>query len=164
LIEVTISTTLVVMLSMLLSNAWTGLGRPLLKNAARCRIAQEADLALACLARDLGGTLPEGASGGKPSSQFVGWTHPGGNDLLLCFDSKSTPNGVADWAAPDTVIFYSVVANALVRSNELTGTDYVAAQNLESLNIQDLGGDLQITLAFAYRGVSLTYTLVAKKP
>ncbi len=96
-VEVSISTGLVVMLSMLLSNAWIALGRPLLQTAGRCRIAQEADLAIACLTLDLGGCLPEGGGGVKLASQFVGWSYPGNTELMLCFDSGTDPNGVADW-------------------------------------------------------------------
>jgi prepilin-type N-terminal cleavage/methylation domain-containing protein len=164
LVEVMVSTGLVVMLSVLLSNAWTWLGRPLLQTAARCSIAREADLALDCLARDLGGSLPESISGVLMADQFVGWAYPDGNALQLCFDSSSNPNGVADWAVPDTVILYQVTGNSLIRSNQLTGVDYVVAQNVASLNVQDPSGDLEIVLSFAYRGVSLSYTLVAKHP
>jgi hypothetical protein len=163
-VEVTISTGLVVMLSMLLSNAWIGLGRPLLQNAARCHIAQEADLALACLSLDLGGCLPEGTAGVKLANQFVGWTYPDNAELMLCFDSATDPNSVADWGLPDTVVVYAVVGNTLVRSNQATGVEYVAAQNVSGLTVEDQSGDLRILLSFSYRGISQTYTMIAKRP
>lgn len=164
LVEVSVSTGLVVLLSMLVSNAWIGLGRPLLRTAERCRIAQEADLALASLARDLGGALPEGSSGGKAAGQFVGWLHPAGAALLLCFDSPTSPNGSPDWGLPDTVVSYEVIGTSLVRTNQATGVEFVAAENVESLIVQDAGTDFQITLTFEYRGTQQSYNLIAKKP
>ena len=166
LIEVSVTSGLLVLLSMLIGNAWIGLGRPLLNTAHRCRVAEESTLALACLARDLGGCLPgdEGVVGAKSTYTLVGRTQPGGTELWLCFDGGNSPNGVADWVAPDVVISYSVVDHALVRSNQAAGTDFVVARNVDSLALADLGGEVEITLAFTYRAVSQTYTLVAKDP
>ncbi len=164
LVEVSVSTFLVVLLTTLLSNAWIWLGRPLVQSAGRCRIAQEADLALACLSRDLGGCLPEGTTGLQGANQFVGWTCPGGVELMLCFDSSTAPNGLPDWAGPDTVVVYQLANGALVRSNLSTGVDYVAAQNVDSLSVATVGTDMEITLTFAYRGSTAAYTMIAKSP
>lgn len=164
LVEVTVSTCLVVILTTLLSNAWSWLGRPLVQSTARCRIAQEADLALACLSRDLGGCLPEGSTGQQGANQFVGWTWPGNVELMLCFDSNTAPNALPEWAAPDTVVVYQLVNGALVRSNLANGVEYVAARNVDSFFVEGVGADLQITLTFAYRGITTTYTMIAKSP
>jgi hypothetical protein len=115
--EVSVASGLLVMLAALLSSAWTGLGRPMLNSAYRSIIAKEAGLALACLARDFGGGLPEGSTGGKLQYQLVGRTQPGGDQLWLCFDGGSAPNGLADWVSPDVVLIYRVIDGALVRSD-----------------------------------------------
>ena len=108
--------------------------------------------------------MPEEGAGGKTSGLFVGWAHPGGVELLICFDSNTAPNGLADWVPPDVVVEYLLFNNSLVCINQATGDEYVAAQNVSGLDVQDLGGELQITLTFAYRGVFQTYTLLAKTP
>ncbi|HVC98346.1 MAG TPA: hypothetical protein VND64_32045 [Pirellulales bacterium] len=164
--EVSVVSGLLVSLAVLLSNAWIGMARPLLETTFQCRVAQEADLALAALARDLGGSLSDvgGRTGSQASCQFVGWTTPGGTQLWLCFDSATNPNGIADWGPPDTVISYEVVSNTLVRLNQTTGTSFVVASNINSMELQNSGGAVQITLAFQYRDISQTYTLTASSP
>jgi hypothetical protein len=165
-VEVTVVSGLLVTLAMLLSNAWIGLARPFLEATFQCRLAQEADLALAAFARDLGGSLSDtaGRDGSKALSQFVGWTTPAGSQLWLCFDGGPSPNGIADWGPPDTVISYEVVSNTLVRSNQTAGGSFVVANNVSNLELQNLGGSVQITLTLQYRDVSQTYTLIANSP
>jgi prepilin-type N-terminal cleavage/methylation domain-containing protein len=166
LVEVSIVSGLMAVLAVMLANAWSGLGRPLLEAAVRTRLAQEADLALASLSRDLGGYLSDtvGRTGGKATYLFVGRLQPGGSQLWLCFDGGSSPNGQADWAPPDTVISYEVVGNALVRWDQTAGTSFVVARNVNSFQLQDLGNELQISLTLSFRTVSQTYTLIAKDP
>jgi type II secretory pathway component PulJ len=165
-VEVSVVSGLLVSLAMLLASSWIGLARPLLEATFQCRLAQEADLALAALARDLGGSLSDtaGRTGSKALSQFVGWTTPAGSQLWLCFDGGPNPNGIADWAPPDTVITYEVVSNSLVRSNQTAGGSFVVASNVSGLELQNLGGSVQITLTFQYRDVSQTYSLIANSP
>src|SRR5262249_37388091 len=104
LVEALVVSGLLVVLAYLLGQTWSGLGRPTADLAAWGRVAQEARLASAALSRDLGGSLDsaEGRTGQKELGKFVGRMQPGGTELWLCFDGSSTPNGVADWAAPDT--------------------------------------------------------------
>ncbi|HWA98135.1 MAG TPA: hypothetical protein VG713_06565 [Pirellulales bacterium] len=158
------ATTLIVMLAVLLSNAWLWLGRPMVQTVHRCRIAQEADIALAYLTSDLGGCPAESYAGYKLAGQFVGWTAPGNGEFLLCFDSTDNPNGLADWGAPDQVIMYQLVGNALVRWNQTNGNETVVAQNVESLIAETSGDTLELILTFACQGITQTYTLVAQRP
>jgi type II secretory pathway component PulJ len=166
LVEVSVASGLLVALTMLLAEAWSGMARPLLQTAFRCRLNQEADLALAALARDLGGSLSDNAGrlGSKLSSQFVGWTEPAGTQLWLCFDGGTSPNGLPDWAPPDTVISYEVVANSLVRADQTGSGAFVVARYVSDMQLRDLGTELQIAISFQYRDISQTYTLVAKRP
>jgi hypothetical protein len=165
-VEVTVSGFLLVLLSVLISNAWIGIGRPLIETTYRCRVAQESVLALTSLARDFGGGLADGsgALGNKLSYRLVGRTQPGGNELWLCYDGGASPNGLADWLSPDVVVTYRVVDNALIRSNVQSGDEFVVAKNVESLSLSDLGGEVEINLSFAYHGIHQSYTLVAKDP
>src|SRR5438067_1080268 len=104
LVEMSVVSVLLVLLGLLLSQTWAGLGRPTVDLIARSRLAREARLATDALARDLGGCLanPEARLGTSSQYRFVGRSQPN-NQLWLCFDGGSTPNGTADWAAPDTV-------------------------------------------------------------
>src|SRR5262245_60568788 len=100
-VEVTIVSGLMAVLAVLLANAWYGLGHPLVETVIRARLAQEANLALNALSRDLGGSLSDAdaSTGSKTLYQFVGRMQPGGSQLWLCFDGGTSPNGLADWAS-----------------------------------------------------------------
>ena len=67
LLEVTIVSGLMVFLAVLLSSAWTGVGRSTTDLIARSQLLQEMNLAVAAISRDLGGSLPnpESRLGGK---------------------------------------------------------------------------------------------------
>lgn len=166
LVEVSVASGLMAFLAVLLSQTWTALGRPLAETAARARLAQEADLALAALSRDLGGSLSNSAGriGAKSAWAYVGRLQPGGNQLWLCFDGGSPPNGIPDWAAPDAVISYEVDGDALVRVDHLAGTSFVVARHVASLAVSSSGNECQITLTFVWRTHSQTYSLIAIDP
>ena len=157
---------LMAVLAVLLSSLWAGIGRPATDVIARCRVAQELNLAVNSLARDLGGSLSDSAGrlGGRRDDQFVGWLLPGNLQLWLCFDGGSPPNGVADWAPPDTVIVYMVVGNALVRWNQTANTSFTVARCLDAMQLSMQGDELQIQLTFSYRNVIRTCTLLASTP
>lgn len=158
---------LLALLSLLLSAAWVGFGRPAATTIARCRVAQQASLAVAALSSDLGGYLSDSAGrlGGTSQAPFVGRMQPNGNELWLCFDGGTTPNGIADWASPDTVIIYRLQGNSLIRTNQGGGESFTVANDVQSFAVQDMGGGLfQIQLQFAYRDVTRTYTLMARDP
>jgi hypothetical protein len=165
-IEISVTGVLLVLLSMLIANAWIGIGRPLVETTFRSRVAQESVLAMTSLARDFGGCLPDGsgALGSKLAYQLVGRTQPGGSELWLCFDGGATPNGAADWASPDIVVVYQLIDSDLIRTDQSTGAEFVVAKNLQSFALEDVGGAVEITLAFDYHGIAESYTLVAKDP
>ena len=155
---------LMVLLVSLLGQMWSGLGRPTADVAARCRVAHEARLSSAALSRDLGGSLdcPAGRAGRKALGKLVGRLQPNGSELWLCFDGGAAPNGTADWAAPDTVIVYQVQSGRLVRWDQAANTTFTVARHVDALVVQDLGDRVKISLTFRYRGVSRTYTLIAR--
>ena len=165
LIEVTIVSIFMSFLAVLLSLTWSAFMRPTSDIAIRCRIAQEANLAVACLTRDLSGSYADDRSNSKTHYQLVDRMQPDNSQLRLCYDGGATPNGIADWAAPDIVVSYYVDSNQLIRWDENTGTTFVAARDLETLEAIDQGdGSVQIRLTFQFRNVSQTYTVIARDP
>jgi hypothetical protein len=144
--------------------AWDGLGKPTTDVLARCRVAQEANLALAALACDFGGSLADAPTGPKEAGRAVGRLIVGKSELRLCFDGGATPNGQADWASPDTVITYNVQSNKLVRTNLNAGTSITVAGDVTSMELSPLANAVQIKLTFKYRDCTRSYTIVGKDP
>lgn len=157
---------LMVFLVMLLSTAWSAFGRPTADVVARCHVTQEANLAAASLARDLGGSLanPEGRIGGKSMLRLVGRMQPANSQLWLCFDGGPDPNGLADWGTPDTVISYEVQSNQLIRWDQNAGTAVTVARDVDRLESTDRGNEVELKLTLKYRQITRTYTLIALDP
>jgi type II secretory pathway component PulJ len=166
LLEVLLAVALLSFLSVLLSEAWSGFGRPIADLLAWSRVNHEANLAADCLARDLGGSLSEGEGrvGSKADARLVGRMQPTGTQLWLCFDGGPEPNGIADWGSPDTVIMYDVQDSTLLRQNQNTGESFVAARHLDRMELEDSADRLQIKLTLQYKTVTRTYTLIARDP
>jgi Prokaryotic N-terminal methylation motif len=162
LVEAMVVSLLMVLLSMLLSAVWSGIGRPLVDAVARARVTQEATLARASFSRDWGGSLSN-SIGIRAQDSLVGRQIIDGSELRLCFDGGSC-NGSPDWAAPDTVIIYQIQANALVRLDQNTGATFTVAKDVQSMDLTDLGYAVQIDLTIQYRDVTHTYTFVARDP
>ncbi len=150
------------LLAILFSTAWSGLGQPSADALVRCQVAQEAQLATASLAADLGGSLPGQAGGTKENGQLVGRLEPEGSELRLCFDGENF--GFPDWGGADTVIWYYVENNKLIRWNENTDAVFYVASNVENMTVSNLGSGVQIDLTFTFRDVSQTYTLITEDP
>lgn len=152
-------------LAVLISTTWSAFIRPTVDIAQRCRIAQEANLAVASLSRDLAGSLADNQTGMKAEFLVVGRMQPDNSRLRLCFDGGTTPNGTADWSAPDTIITYYVDSNQLLRWDENAGTTFTVAKDVDSLYVEDIGnGEVEIRLTFHFRKVTQTYTLIARDP
>lgn len=167
LLETILATGLTALLAVLVSAAWAGFGRPAANVVARCRVAQEAAMAVAALSNDLGGYLADapGRLGDTTQLTVVGRLQPGGTQLWLCFDGGSSPNGVADWGSPDTVVVYALQESSLIRTNQATSTSFTVANDVQAFTVQDLGGGLfEIQLTFSYRGVTQTFTLMGRDP
>ena len=161
--EVMIVSVLMSFLVVLLSSAWAGFGRPTAEVVARCRLAQEANLAAESLLTDLAGNLADQPAGTRRAGREVGRMVVAGSELRLCFDGQPT-DGTADWAAPDTVVVYDVQSGNLVRANQLTGTVIVVAGNVDQMLLTQEADGLHVQLTFVYRGMSRTFTMVAKEP
>ncbi len=167
-IEVMLVSGLMGFLALLISGAWAGLGRTSADVIVRCRVAQEANLAVASLMRDLGGNLPGQTAGQRQLGRIVGRLVVDNSQLWLCFDGEplngEPPNGSAEWAAPDTVIVYDVQANQLIRSDQQAGTTFAVAANVDQMQLTEQADGVTIDLTFQYRDITRTYTIVAKDP
>jgi prepilin-type N-terminal cleavage/methylation domain-containing protein len=163
LVEIMITSLLMSVLAMFVASAWRGLGRPTFAAVTRARIAQEANLALESLNRDLSGYLPGDETGDKPSGQLVGRLAVGGNQLMLCFD-RAPLNDTADWAAPDTVISYQLQGDQLVRNNHRDGTNFTVAENLHQMQVTEFIDGVKLDLTFRYRDITKTFTIISQDP
>jgi prepilin-type N-terminal cleavage/methylation domain-containing protein len=123
LVEVMVVSVLTAVLGLSLFWCARGFGRTAAESIARCRLAQEMNLAVNALARDLGGSLSLSGTGARWDSQFLGWelqpdTPPDNfQQLWLCFDSScgtAAPNDQPNWTSPQslgqTAISYSLVS------------------------------------------------------
>jgi hypothetical protein len=169
-IETVVVCFLTVVLTYTLGSAWRGLCLPALDASARCRLAMEANLAAASLARDLGGYLsdPSGRLGGLNDAKYVGRDTTSPDRLRLCFHGGTGSDMTPQWAAPDAVISYQLQGSSLVRWNEAGGEPYTVARSVSAFQVAPLedgtGVAISLTFANAARGLSLTYTLVALDP
>jgi len=167
LIEVTTVSGMMVVLAMMLSAAWIGMGRPTVDVIVRGGLFQEMDTAVSALSQDLGGCLagPEGRSGGKTKNRWVGWLKPADGQLWLCFDGGTEPNGEPDWGGDDTVIIYQAASGALIRRNQNDDTTFTVARHLEELNIHEVSNEIiGIGLTFQHRGTTRSCTLLVRTP
>jgi type II secretory pathway pseudopilin PulG len=162
LIEVLLVSSLMTMLAIIVAGVWSGMGGPIIDAISRARVAQEANMAAAALARDFGGNLDlnEGSGGALSDGKLIGVAHPGGTILRLCFDGGASPNGTPEWTDPDTVISYQVDNGNLIRWNELSGATFVVARYVDSLELSDVNEGVEIRLTYTFRKVTRTYTLV----
>jgi len=166
LIEITVSSILLALLVVLMGKIWYGMLRPTSYMAARARLDEEAALAAAALARDLGGYYsdPAGRLGTQNLYKFVGRMQVSNKQLWLCYDAGNPPNGTADWTSPDIVIDYELDGTSLIRRNQSTNSTFVVAQYVQNLDFLNLGDRVQIQITFSYRGITQTYTVVARDP
>jgi hypothetical protein len=158
----TVTAGLMASLAILMSSAWKGLGRPMLEAQSTFEIAQEAQRAAAYLGADFGGQLPTSISGDKKNGKKVGKLVVGKTELRLCFDGGTSPNGLADWASPDTVIVYALRSGALVREDQAAKSKATVARYLEQFVVTEIGSDARMELTFSCRGMRRTYTLIGK--
>ncbi len=163
LVEMMVSSLLMSILAMFVASAWQGFGRSMLDGVVRGRISQESALALESLNRDLSGSLAGNFTGEVHHGSYVGRLVVGGSELRLCFDGAPF-NGSADWASPDTVIVYEVQNGQLLRSNLLTGSQFVVADLVSDLQVSNLMDGVRIEITFSLRDSSKTFYIVSRDP
>jgi hypothetical protein len=175
LLEVTMVSGFTVILALLLSSAWTGVGRPVADLIGRSQLVQERNLAVAALSRDLGGSLadPSAHTGDVTKGQWLKWDRPANleqplnTDLRLLYDGRTDPTAPISWATPNTIIRYVVESDTLFRWDELANTYFTVAKNVDSMNVTAIGGRpdaFNVVLRFKYRNLTLTCDLTAEIP
>jgi type II secretory pathway component PulJ len=152
-------------LALVISTAWSDVGRTAVDLIARTQVLQEMDMAVATLSRDLGGSLanPNGRLNGKTQGQLVGVRTVSGQ-LQLCYHGGSTPAGQPQWAPPDATIIYQLSGNALMRSDGSTTPEFTVARNVTAMNITQDQTFIYIGLTFTFRTLTHTCTLIARLP
>lgn len=161
-LEAAIASSLLALLAMLVSASWSGLGRPMMGSLAHSRIQEEANRAASFLADDFGGQLGTVVVGKKKKGKKAGRIVVGSAELRLCFDGGTDPDGIPDWAPPDTVVVYSLQSGCLVRTNQTLGNTITVARQVESFTVNDQGSQVKIDLKLTYRNLSRTYTFIGK--
>jgi type II secretory pathway component PulJ len=162
-LEFMLTSLLMTILAVVTAGAWSGLGRPSVDAVVRCRIHQEAEMALESLACDLSGALGEQSpQGARDAGRLVG-RRIVGSQLQLCFEGEPL-NGAADWATPDTLVTYDLQGQCLTRSNQQSGTTLTVARCVQSVQWTELPDGIRADLTISYRGLSRTFTFVARDP
>lgn len=129
--------------------------RHMAANIAETQVAAEARLAIESLRRDLSGACPDATLGDRSEWRLVGRMIPNVNELRLCFDANQDAS--ADWVAPDRVVIFTLVGSNLVRSDQLTGNEYVVARHVDQVEFTAAAGQIDITIDFTFGGFSETY-------
>src|SRR5437870_4847478 len=96
LVEFTVSTVVLSGLTLMSSAAWKWLGAPLTEVQARSALIRESRAALAALAYDLGGSLPDAYHDELWRDRLNGVKGVNGSELWLCYEGNGN-NGVPDW-------------------------------------------------------------------
>jgi hypothetical protein len=183
-VEVTVVSLLAVVLAVLLSAAWFGMGRTAADLIGRSQLVQERDVAVAALSRDLGGCLfePAARTGEKTRGRWLSWACSNNaeqalaanQDLLLTFNTGTNPAGNV---LANTTIRYLVVEDPTPNASTLllvrrktdenaAVTDFTVARNVHSMNVTIAPADnsVRIVLCFEYRKRTLTCDLTARQP
>jgi prepilin-type N-terminal cleavage/methylation domain-containing protein len=140
------------LMGVLLGNAWAAFGRPAVANVARCRVAQEANLAAEALARDIGLLAVPLAQQPDSRYQNVQADSSIGTTLTLSIDdgTPGSPRTISYAADPDD-------STRLVRTDlsAPAGSGRVVATLLAGFETQrDILADVpgvRIDLTFSHR-------------
>lgn len=128
----------------MVGNAWAWYGRSIREQQLAVLLAQELKIAAEAIAQDYG--------------PAVGSRTTGGNNIQLNLDSPGG-NGSPDWAAPDTVIEYSITSENLIRRNVITGAELPVAAHIRRIEAATVSGHLQLTVTAGFRGMEHALTL-----
>jgi type II secretory pathway pseudopilin PulG len=149
LLEVMIVGLLLSMLALFLSGMWSAFGPAVADITRSARYAQDLQLAVESLRRDLSGSLVDLKTGSIQRGQLVGWFEHGQDELHLCFDGEPT-DGAAAWAAPDIVVRYRVEGGQLVRWDSQTSQSMIVASHVRQLDIGAYETRVDVKLEFAF--------------
>jgi hypothetical protein len=147
LLEVTIAAIMSSMVVIMASTVAMDISRGFVEGIAEARIATEFRILTTTLQRDFAGSLPEVRSGPVKQWRLVGRQLVSDAELRLCYDADE--DGSVDWLS-DRIITYLLDGEQLIRSDSVSGTDFVVADNLSFLQFSIDAGmiitDFQISL------------------
>lgn len=165
LLEVTLVSGLMALLAVLLSAAWSGVGRPTMDLIIRTRVLREMAAAADALSRDLGGYLPDPAArlGDIRQYRWVGWKTAEG-ELQLCYDGDNEPDRQPNWTTPDTVIIYRQDGENLLRTDQTNDKTTYIARYLTEFEASEDAGYIRLYMKFNHRGFQRECTLFIREP
>lgn len=158
LLEVTIATMMGTFVVTMAAGITWDISRHLADNIAETRVALEARLAIESFRRDFGGYVPDYFHDEIYEWRLVGVMIPSNDELRLCFDHELDAS--ADWADPDRVVTYTLVAGRLLRTDAETGVTVTVANNVTGIQYAVDGNEIDISIDFQIGGFSETYTFV----
>ncbi|TWU08185.1 hypothetical protein Pla52n_07670 [Stieleria varia] len=158
LLEVTIGSMMVAVITVTASSVAVDMTRHIAGSIRQTRVVAEARLAIESLRRDFGGASLDDSQGDRVLGQLVGRRIASADELQLCFDGDGDAH--PDWLGPDRVITYSLVDDQLIRTDSTTATSFVVAQHVESVNFEPMAGEIEIQIDFALGDFSDTYLFV----
>ena len=133
-----------VMVLGLIGNAWHWYAHSMQATEVSARLTNELKLAAESIAQDYGPAV---------ASRTLD-----GTTLQMDTDG-AVVDGVAQWAAPDTVVEYVIQSNRLVRRDFTAGTEIAVADQISDLAAQVVNGKLQVHLTASFRSTSQDVTL-----
>jgi hypothetical protein len=131
-VEMVVSMFLAAFLGLILGTVWSGLCRPIRDASTRCRLALQANLAVASLARDLSGFLvnpndpsgsPDGRTGSSALGRFAGviLSSPDYSSIQLCYlDNNGNKYRVNYALAPGELLVRSVGTGSVTVASEVS--------------------------------------------
>ena len=143
LLELLVVGILGVMVLLFVSHAWGWYARATLASQVSTQLTKELKLAAEAIAQDFGPSL---------AARTVDGTQ-------VQIDTDADDDGVAQWAAPDSVVEYLVQSNQLVRRDVISGTTLPMAAHISEVTAETVGGKFQVHLTASLRGTDQDLTL-----
>lgn len=163
LVELMIVSLMVVILTAMISDTWSSVGRSVRDAVQRARVLEESQIVTEALRRDLSGYYPNAKLSKDDENQLLGRAATADGRLLLCFDADG--DEVAEWGKPDVVIVYELQGSSLVRINETDkGRSYVVSPRVTKFAPLQLADGLKIQYTVEDGDFANSFTLVSRDP
>ena len=148
LLEVMIASTMASFVVAFAAAVSMDIGKGFIAGIADARIVTEFRLLGETLRRDFSGSLPEIRTGGPKQWRLVGRQLVSDQELRLCFDSDD--DGSVNWVGSDRIITYWIDGEQLIRSDSVSGADFIACHNISELEFSLGSGHLHIDIEITF--------------
>jgi prepilin-type N-terminal cleavage/methylation domain-containing protein len=132
-----------------IGNAWRWYTRGAHAVQVSTRLTKELKLAIEAMAADFGPSI-------------AARTTDGGN-VQFNIDGGA-PDGVAQWASPDTIVEYAITSNRLIRHDLSTGQQIPMAEHITGIDAQVVSGVLVVTVTAGYGDEERSINVNFKEP